>query len=236
MGRQIYFLGFEAEAAEELKKLTCAIYGTKYCIEQIKYVNELKKIDSKTEQVVLIFIEKLNLEQRRFIWQFRTNYPLAKMVFCSKDQFVANFSWQCNVVFFIPFSPSRRAVSLMYKKIEADFSAPKIRIKLNYQGGFDLVTSDDVCFCEGDGNYTTVHLTNSKSVMLSKKIKDIFQRLSPFPEIVRIGKSYIVNINNIIRIDESTVYFKSQNNSVSSCKLSPVYLKRLKEHLLWYVA
>lgn len=236
MARQIYFLGFEADTAEELKKLTCAIFGTKYNIEQIRYISELKKIDSKTEQVVILYIEKLNLEQRKFIWQFRTNYPLVKMVLCSKDLLVANFSWQINVLFFLPHPISRRAVSLMYKKIEESFSSPKIRIKLNYQGGFDLVTSDEVCFCEGDGNYTTVHLTNSKSVMLSKKIKDIFQRLSPFPEIVRIGKSYIVNINNIIRIDESTVYFKAQNNNSSSFKLSPVYLKRLKEHLLWFTA
>lgn len=236
MTRQIYFLGFKSETAEDLKNLTEAMYGNKYNINQINYVSDLKKIDAKIEHIVILYLEDLNIEQRRFIWQFRINFPLIKLIFCSKDMMTANFSWQSDAIFFLPCPFSRRAVALMYQKIEEKFVNTKLKVKLNYQGGFEIVTSDDICFCEGDGNYTSVHLLNSKSVLLSKKIKDIFQRLSPFPEIVRIGKSYIVNLNNITRIDDSKVYFKGLNNNISSFTLSPVYLKRLKEHLLWFTA
>ena len=236
MYRQIYYLGFKHEIAENLKNLTEAMYGNKYVSIQIAYVFDLKKIDAKVENTIIIYIEELSLEQRRFIWQFRINYPIIQMIFCSKDFMVANFSWQCNAAFFLPYPFSRRAVALMYKKIEEKYSTTRLKVKLNYQGGFDIVTSDDICFCEGDGNYTTVHLLNSKSVLLSKKIKDIFQKLSPFPEIVRIGKSYIVNVENITRVDDMKVHFKGMNNNSSSIILSPVYLKRLKEHLLWFTA
>lgn len=236
MYRQIYYLGFNPDTAENLKNLTAAMYGNKYSSVQIAYVSDLKKIDAKVENTIIINIEELSLEQRRFIWQFRINFPIIQMIFCSKDLMVANFSWQCNAVFFLPYPFSRRAVALMYQKIEEKYSAARLKVKLNYQGGFDIVTSDDICFCEGDGNYTTVHLRNSKSVLLSKKIKDIFQRLSPFPEIVRIGKSYIVNVDNITRVDDMKVHFKGLNNNTSSIVLSPVYLKRLKEHLLWFTA
>ncbi|MDP3914244.1 MAG: LytTR family DNA-binding domain-containing protein [Bacteroidota bacterium] len=236
MYRQIYYLGFKPDTAENLKNLTAAMYGNKYTSVPIAYVPDLKKIDAKVENTIIIYIEELNLEQRRFIWQFRINYPIIQMIFCSKDLMVANFSWQCNAVFFLPYPFSRRAVALMYQKIEEKYTAARLKVKLNYQGGFDIVTSDDICFCEGDGNYTTVHLRNSKSVLLSKKIKDIFQRLSPFPEIVRIGKSYIVNVENITRVDDMKVHFKGLNNNSTSIVLSPVYLKRLKEHLLWFTA
>ena len=236
MYRQIYYLGFRPEIAENLKNLTEAMYSHKYTSVQIAYVSDLKKIDAHVENTIIIYIEELSLEQRRFIWQFRINYPIIQMIFCSKDLMVANFSWQCNAGFFLPYPFSRRAVALMYQKIEEKYSSARLKVKLNYQGGFDIVTSDDICFCEGDGNYTTVHLRNSKSVLLSKKIKDIFQRLSPFPEIVRIGKSYIVNVENITRVDDLKVHFKGLNNNTSSIVLSPVYLKRLKEHLLWFTA
>ena len=234
VNKKVYFLGFNPEVTENLLNLIEAMYGTKYALTQINYVNDLKKIDKDEELAVIFYIEELNLEQRRFIWQFRTSYPLAFVVLCSRDMMVANFSWQSQAVFFLPSPFSRRAVALMFQKIDEKYATPKLKIKFNYQGGFEIVTSDEICFCEGDGNYTTVHLRNSKSVLLSKKIKEIYQKLSPFPEIARIGKSYIVNIDNIIKVDDSKVYFKGQNNQVIGFVLSPIYLKRLKEHLLLF--
>jgi DNA-binding LytR/AlgR family response regulator len=234
MSKTIYLLGFDHEIAETLLKFIEAMYANKYNPIFLNYVHDLKKIESTTENTVIIFIKELSLEQRRFIWQFRTNYPSTHVVFCSNNMMVANFSWQSQAVFFLPHPFSRRAIALMFQKIEKEYATPKLRIKLNYQGGFEIVTSEDICFCEGDGNYTTVHLRNTKSVLLSKKIKEIYQKLSPFPEITRIGKSYIVNIDNILKIDDMKVHFKGINNQSTSFALSPVYLKRLKEYLLLF--
>lgn len=234
MNRTIYFLGFGTEISESLVNLLEAIYGRKYTAVPINYVHDLKKIDSEEENVVILYIRDLNLEQRKFIWQFKINYPKVFLVLCSKDLPVANFAWQIQAVFFLPYPFSRRAVSLMFKKIEEKISVPKLKIKLNYQGGFNLVNSEDICFCEGDGNYTTIHLRNSKNVLLSKKIKDIYQKLLPFPEVIRIGKSYIINMENVIKVDDKRVYFKSQNTEGISFTLSAIYLKRLKEHLLMF--
>lgn len=210
------------------------MFSGKVNLVRINFLHELKKIDSEKENVFLIQIHELNLEQRKFIWQFKINFPQSILVFCSKDYLVANFSWQSQAVYFMPLPASRRAVALMMKKIEEKRKAPKIRIKLNYQGGFDLVDSEDICFCEGDGNYTTVHLRNSKSILLSKKIKFIYQKLSSFPEIIRLGKSYIVNTENIVKVDDNKVYFKGQNTTNVKFELSAIYTKRLKEQLLMF--
>ena len=234
MNKDIYLLGFSVDTAEILNLTVEAMFSGKVNLVRINFLHELKKIDSEKENVFLIQIHELNLEQRKFIWQFKINFPQSILVFCSKDYLVANFSWQSQAVYFMPLPASRRAVALMMKKIEEKRKAPKIRIKLNYQGGFDLVDSEDICFCEGDGNYTTVHLRNSKSILLSKKIKFIYQKLSSFPEIIRLGKSYIVNTENIVKVDDNKVYFKGQNTTNVKFELSVIYTKRLKEQLLMF--
>jgi len=234
--KDIYLLGFSVDTAEILRLSVEAMFTGKINLIQINFLHELKRIDTFKESVIMIHIQKLNLEQRKFIWQFKINFPQSLLVFCSKDYLVANFSWQSQAVFFLPLPASRRAVALMIKKIEEKRKTPKLRIKLNYQGGFDLVNSDDICFCEGDGNYTTVHLKNSKSILLSKKLKVIFQKLSPFPEIIRLGKSYIVNTDNVLKVDDNIVYFIGQNTDKVKFQLSPIYIKRLKEHLLMFTS
>lgn len=234
MNKDIYLLGFSVDVAEILKLSINAMFAGKINLIRINFLHELNKIDSEKESIILIHIQELNLEQRKFIWQFKINFSQSLLIFCSKDFLVANFSWQSQAVFFLPLPASRRGIALMMKKIEEKRKTPKLRIKLNYQGGFDLVNSEDICFCEGDGNYTTIHLKNTKSILLSKKLKFIYQKLSPFPEIIRLGKSYIVNTENIIKVDENKVYFKGQNTDTVKFQLSPIYIKRLKEHLLMF--
>lgn len=234
MNKDIYLLGFSVDTADMFRLSVDAMFSGKINLVQINFLHELKKIDTEKEIVIIIHIQELNLEQRKFIWQFKINFPQSLLVFCSKDFLVANFSWQSQAVFFLPLPASRRAIALMMKKIEERRKTPKLKIKLNYQGGFDLVNSDDICFCEGDGNYTTVHLKNTKSILLSKKLKFIYQKLSPFPEIIRLGKSYIINTENIIKVDDNKVYFSGQNTNTLKFQLSPIYIKRLKEHLLMF--
>lgn len=236
MNKEIYLLGFCANNEELLRVSIETMFPGKIKLVRINYLHELKKLDTDKETVILMQIEELNLEKRKFIWQFKINFPQFLLIFCSKDRLVANFSWQSQAVFFLPLPASRRAIALMMKKIDEKRNTPKLKIKLNYQGGFDLVNSEDICFCEGDGNYTTIHLKNTKSILLSKKLKFIYQKLTPFPDIIRLGKSYIVNTENIIKVDENKVYFKGPNTDTVKFQLSPIYIKRLKEHLLMFTS
>jgi len=236
VNKDIYMLGFSDDNSELLKSLVEAFFAGRINLVRINYLYELKKIDAEKENVILIHIQELNLEQRKFIWQLKINFPHSILVFCSKDYTVANFAWQSQAAFFMPIPTSRRALALMVQKIEEKRKLPKPKIKLNYQGGFDLVNAEDICFCEGDGNYTTIHLKNSKSILLSKKLKVIYQKLLSFPEIIRLGKSYIVNTDNIIKVDDNKLYFKGQNIEKTSFQLSPIYIKRLKEYLLMFTS
>ncbi len=68
---------------------------------------------------------------------------------------------------------------------------------------------------------------------MTKKIKEMNLKFAPFPFLVRVGKSFIVNLENILKVDESSVSFCGYDK-LTRIELSQIYLKRIKEQMLWY--
>ena len=60
----------------------------------------------------------------------------------------------------------------------------------------------DVMMLEGEGNYTYVHLSNGKKILLSKTLKD-FCELFQQNDFARIRKSYLINLNYLKEVDLS---------------------------------
>ena len=60
----------------------------------------------------------------------------------------------------------------------------------------------DVMMLEGEGNYTYVHLSNGKKILLSKTLKE-FCELFEQNDFARIRKSYLVNLNYLKEVDLS---------------------------------
>ena len=60
----------------------------------------------------------------------------------------------------------------------------------------------DVMMLEGEGNYTYVHLSNGKKILLSKTLKDFCELLQQ-NDFARIRKSYLVNLNYLKEVDLS---------------------------------
>jgi two-component system LytT family response regulator len=83
-------------------------------------------------------------------------------------------------------------------------AAGKITIPL--QDGFEVLDVNDIVFCKADDNYTEIHLANSKK-LVSKTLKYFEMALSEYP-FARIHKSYLVNINAIVK------YKKGKGGSV----------------------
>lgn len=64
------------------------------------------------------------------------------------------------------------------------------------------IVINDVIMLEGDGNYTHVHFSNGKKILLSKTLKkfcELFQQNG----FARIGKSHLVNLNYLRDVDFS---------------------------------
>ncbi|MDX6747500.1 LytTR family DNA-binding domain-containing protein [Polaribacter sp. PL03] len=80
------------------------------------------------------------------------------------------------------------------------------KITIPQQDGFEVIDINDIVFCKADDNYTEIHLANSKK-LVSKTLKYFEQALSDYT-FARIHKSYLVNVNAIIK------YKKGKGGSV----------------------
>ena len=78
----------------------------------------------------------------------------------------------------------------------------------------EYVFFNDIIYLQGDGNYTTIHLANSK-IHVAKTLKDYEDMLcNPDSPFIRVHKTYIVNTNFILKINHgATNTIRLKNNS-----------------------
>lgn len=80
------------------------------------------------------------------------------------------------------------------------------KITLPQQDGFQVLNVADILFCKADDNYTEIYLEHKK-ILVSKTLKYFEEVLAAFP-FARIHKSYIVNVNEVLK------YRKGKGGSV----------------------
>ena len=96
-------------------------------------------------------------------------------------------------------------------KLENAVLIPKSTSNLNkitipQQDGFEVVAINDILFCKADDNYTEIYFENKKK-LVSKTLK-YFEDLLKESSFVRVHKSYLVNVNEIVK------YKKGKGGSV----------------------
>ncbi len=117
--------------------------------------------------------------------------------------------------------------------LEGQILKPKLnkvdgKITLPQQDGFQVLNVSDILYCKADDNYTEIYLENKK-ILVSKTLKYFEEALSEF-SFSRIHKSYLVNVNEIIK------YKKGKGGSVviSSGKELMVSASKKKELLSYF--
>lgn len=81
------------------------------------------------------------------------------------------------------------------------------RIVLPTQDGFQIIRTEQVVFCQGDGAYTRFFLENKKQILVSKMLKEYDMVLSAHG-FFRIHRSYLVNLTHVVR------YFRGKGGEV----------------------
>jgi len=92
-------------------------------------------------------------------------------------------------------APTRTQLGLL-KDILRERNHPIKKIALTINDGVELVSLDDILYFESDGNYTMVHMTDGKSILVTKqlgKFEEVVDSLAFF----RIHNSFLVNLNRI---------------------------------------
>jgi len=69
--------------------------------------------------------------------------------------------------------------------------------------GFEKVKVDDLCYVKADGSYSQL-FTLKREFTLAMNLHTVMERLNR-PEVLRVHRSYLVNINCIDRIEESNL-------------------------------
>ena len=108
----------------------------------------------------------------------------------------------------------------------------KGKLVLRLQDGLQMIDLQELRYCKSDRGYTTFYLTNGRSFMASKPIKDFEQQL-PADCFVRTHQSYCVNLNFIDKYDKNgyAVLKDGEHIPVSSRKKEGFIALLLKEGL-----
>jgi DNA-binding LytR/AlgR family response regulator len=90
---------------------------------------------------------------------------------------------------------------------ESFFQDSKLLVKdavfVRHEGSLVKVKFDDILWLKGDGNYTT--LITKQSVFSVRNILKDFETVLPVTQFLRIHKSYIVQVSEILSINTKEV-------------------------------
>ena len=116
---------------------------------------------------------------------------------------------------------------LSHTRKNNDFSFQKIAFPTVHS--YELVHLNDILACESSSNYTNVRLTNGKSILVSKTLKEIEELLDMTP-FFRVHHSWLVNLQYAIRYVKGDGGYLVLNNDMTI----PVSRNK-REDLLKYI-
>jgi len=76
----------------------------------------------------------------------------------------------------------------------------KPRVKVNTRTGFILINPEEVIHCIAAGNYTEIHLVNSRVETITSNLGSFMEQL-PSKSFFRISRSGMINLNYLTRVD-----------------------------------
>ena len=98
----------------------------------------------------------------------------------------------------------------MPSEVVENISKQTSKLVIPTQNGYSLENKELIIYCEGMGNYTKIYLTTGKEMTMAKTLKTIELLLGD--NFCRIHKSYLVNINHILRYSRSNGYKITMTN------------------------
>ncbi len=96
------------------------------------------------------------------------------------------------------------------------------KIGISVDGKIIFLVPSEILYCESDGNYCSIFLTNNKKLFVTKKLKDI-QLLLPSHLFYRIHHSYVINLEKVreyLKTDGFVVLDENKRIPVSRQKKS----------------
>lgn len=90
-----------------------------------------------------------------------------------------------------------KLLDLLTRQVESKKDYPE-QIAIPCATGLEIIKVQDIIYCEGDGNYTTVHLIPNGKIVSSKTLKE-YERILSTQTFIRSHQKYLVNISHVKR-------------------------------------
>lgn len=109
-------------------------------------------------------------------------------------------------------------------KLGQDAAQTTDRIKISTKQGFEWIASNQIIYCEAQGNYCIIYMqeknceNTTTAYVVSKSLKTFSEQLPP-SDFIRCHQSYLINKNHVLRfVSKGGLYLtmrNQQNVSVS---------------------
>lgn len=104
----------------------------------------------------------------------------------------------------------------------------KEKIKFNLRTGILIIDPKDLVYCEADGNYTHLILTDGKSEVVSFNLGHVEEQLKS-RGFFRVSRSVLVNLDHIIKLDTRNRFCELKyDQSYLKLKVSQAKIKELQ--------
>ena len=118
----------------------------------------------------------------------------------------------------------QKKLMLLLENLNAD-SATGHKIAFPTSEGFELIHANQILYCKADSNYCLIRSIDESSKTISKTLKSV-EELLPESLFKRIHKSYVINLNYIVR------YYKADKEvELTNGEKLPVSFRKEEEFL-----
>lgn len=212
-----------------------------YNFKDQEIVEAIKKEERSTENYIAnefayVYLTEDSPQNRLLLRKIIQIHSPLNVILVSDNTETSKLAWQANVFHFLHLPKmvlfpnfSLLQDRLMYKHQYKEI--PK-KLKINFKGGVDIIETQDICYCIGEGNYTTIFLATGIKKTITFQLNALEKKLCLIPNFQRIGKSFIINIDKVSTIKGTSVNLHSRNEL--ELIISPMYIKRLKKAVMWY--
>lgn len=102
-----------------------------------------------------------------------------------------------------------RLSDVLDRFMESAETERKKYILLRIDGRLARVHVNDIVYCEAQGKKQRLYLANSGEILLRMTMTELYEQLSDYPEFVRIGAAFIVNMDCIDSMSAQDIYLNT---------------------------
>ena len=108
------------------------------------------------------------------------------------------------------------------------------KIAFSTDTGYEFISINSILFCEANSNYCRIFCSDGREILLAKTLKNIEEQLASTNLFHRIHKSYLVNLNYILKLNKTGSLEVELQNGIRlpvSVRQKEKFLNSFKENI-----